>query len=423
MADFSDMAKRFSRIEWLERELNLRQLQVSRLLTLTQAINNNLSAKELYVMYHSFVTFELGIKKMALYVRDAKDEPWTCATQKGLSKAQQLYNVSDELSNFKELVNLDQDTHPLLSLFDFVIPVLHKNEAIAYVFIGGFDEEEDMYEKVQFITTITNIVAVAIENKRLFKRQLEQEQLKKEMELAGIMQRTLIPSELPVTECYEMASIYQPHYGVGGDYYDFIEFDDGKLAFCIGDISGKGVAAALLMANFQANFNTLISKRTKLDEFIIDLNTSVNLITQGERFITFFVAEFDRNTNILRYVNAGHNPPILACENRSVLLKAGCTILGSFEELPEIEIGEVTIGEPALLLTYTDGLIDLQNKEGAYFDDLMVKDFVSRNYHLSAHEFNKQLHQRLNDFKGEEEYPDDFAVLTTKFFPVNGGSK
>lgn len=417
MADFSDMAKRFSRIEWLERELNLRQLQINRLLTLTQAINNNLSAKELYKMYHSFVTFELGIKKMALYVRAEKDGPWNCATNEGLSKAQLLYNISGELSDFTELVNLDQDAHPLLSVFDFVIPVLHKNEAIAYVFVGGFDEEEDMYEKVQFITTITNIVAVAIENKRLFKRQLEQEQLKNEMELAGIMQRTLIPSKLPVTDFYEMASIYQPHYGVGGDYYDFIEFDDGKLAFCIGDISGKGVAAALLMANFQANFNTLISKRTKLDQFIKDLNTSVNLITQGERFITFFVAEFDRNTNILRYVNAGHNRPILACKNRSVLLKAGCTILGSFEELPEIEIGEVIVDEPALLLTYTDGLIDLQNSEGDYFDDLMVKEFVEKHYQLSAKEFNAQLHQRLDSFKGEEIYPDDFAVLTTKFFP------
>jgi len=417
MANFSDMAKRFSRIEWLERELNLRQLQVNRLLTLTQAINNNLSAPELYKMYHSFVSFELGVKKMALYVRNAKDEPWVCATETGLNKAQKKYDISEELGRYTELVNIDMDAHPLLSIFDFVIPVLHKDEAIAYVFIGGFDEDEDMYEKVQFITTITNIVAVAIENKRLFKRQLEQERLKKEMELAGEMQRMLIPDTLPQSSCYEMASIYQPHYGVGGDYFDFLEFEDGKLAFCIGDISGKGIAAALLMANFQANFNTLISKRTQLDEFIKDLNTSVNLITKGERFITFFVAEFDRNTNILRYVNAGHNRPILACHNRSVLLRDGCTILGSFQELPEIEIGEIVVAEPAMLFMYTDGLIDLQNNKGDYFDDEMVKKFVENHHHLSAKSFNTELHNQLNDFKGDKEYPDDFAVLTTKFFP------
>ena len=82
------------------------------------------------------------------------------------------------------------------------------------------------------------------------------------MELASEIQHMLIPKVLPTKSCYELASIYKPHYGVGGDYFDFIEFDDGKIVFCVGDISGKGVAAALLMANFQANFHTLINKRT-----------------------------------------------------------------------------------------------------------------------------------------------------------------
>lgn len=418
MTDFSDMARRFSRIEQLERELNLRQLQVNRLLTLTQAINNNVSADDLYRMYHSFLSWELGVKKMALYVRNFLDAPWQCAAHIGLTKEQLECDISDQLHRFTELVNLESDDHPFLAGFDLVIPVLHKNTAIAYVFIGGFDEDEDMYEKVQFITTITNIVSVAIENKRLFKRQLEQERLRREMELAGEMQRMLIPSQLPIKDCYEMASIYQPHLGVGGDYFDYLEFDDGKLAFCIGDISGKGVAAALLMANFQANFNTLIAKRTPLKEFIIDLNLSVNRITGGERFITFFVAEFDRFTNVLRYINAGHNPPILASDNHTVLLKDGCTILGSFQELPNIQVGEYVVTEPSLILTYTDGLIDLKNPEGDYFDENMVEDFVKTNHHLSAAEFNHQLQERLNTFKADGAYPDDFTVLTTKFFPT-----
>jgi sigma-B regulation protein RsbU (phosphoserine phosphatase) len=417
MADFTNIAKQFKRIEQLENELNLRQLQVNRLLTLTQAINNNFKARELYEMYHSFLTFELGIKKMALYVHAEDEKNWTCATQTGLSKAQQKYKIGSELADFRELVNLDGKDHPFLSAFELVIPVLHKKEPIAYVFIGGFGDDDDIYEKVQFITTITNIVAVAIENKRLFKRQLEQERMRRDMELAGEMQRMLIPTSLPVKECYEMASIYKPHFGVGGDYYDYIEFADGTLAFCIGDISGKGVAAALLMANFQANFNTLINKRTPLKEFIVDLNTSVNLITGGERFITFFVAQFDRHTNTIQYVNAGHNPPILASKSQTVLLKEGCTILGSFQELPEIGVGQVQITEPTLILTYTDGLIDIQNSEGDYFDDIMLKNFVEANHHLSAAEFNRQLQVALNNFMGDQGYPDDFTVLTSRFMP------
>ncbi|MCB0637220.1 MAG: serine/threonine-protein phosphatase [Lewinella sp.] len=420
MTDLSDMAKRFSRLEQLERELNLRQLQVNRLLTITQAINNNVSAEDLYSMYHSFLSWELGVRKMALFVRQQEEDQgdWRCAAQIGLTKELLACEMTEELTAFTELVNLESSDHPFLSAFDLVIPVLHKQLPIAYVFIGGFEDDEDMYEKVQFITTITNIIAVAIENKRLFKRQLEQERLKREMELASEMQRMLIPKELPIQDCYQMASIYQPHFGVGGDYFDYLEFPDGKLVFCIGDISGKGVAAALLMANFQANFNSLVHKRTDLDEFIRDLNWSVNRITEGERFITFFIAEFDRYTNVLRYVNAGHNPPLLANKHRTELLKKGCTILGSFEELPFINIGETRIEDESIILTYTDGLIDLKNPQGEYFEEDLLLDFVEKHHHLSAPDFNARLHERLDEFKGDGAYPDDFTVLTAKFFPV-----
>jgi sigma-B regulation protein RsbU (phosphoserine phosphatase) len=418
MADFAQMAKRLSKIEKLEHELHLRQLQVNRLLTLTQSINNNVSAEELYGMYQSFLSFELGLKRIALYVEGLKHDGWQCACHHGLTPQQQTYNIVDELHAFKELVNLDAADHPFLSVFELVIPVLHKDKAIAYVFIGGFGEDDDVYEKVQFITTITNIVAVAIENKRLFKQQIEQERLRREMELAAEMQRLLIPTSLPVKDAYELASIYQPHFGVGGDYYDYLEFPDGKLAFCIGDISGKGMAAALLMSNFQANFNTLINKRTPLDEFIQDLNTSVNRITGGERFITFFVAEFDLHRKTLRYINAGHNPPILACASKTVLLKDGCTILGSFKELPTITVGEIVLDQPMLLLTYTDGLVDLRNEQGDYFDENLLGTFVQEHHALSAVAFNAKLFARLNAFKGNQGYPDDFTVLTAKFFPT-----
>jgi len=116
-----------------------------------------------------------------------------------------------------------------------VIPVKHKEQDIAFLFIGGLEEDDEMYNKVQFITTITNIIAVAIENKRLFKRQLEQSRMKREMELASEMQLQLVPSKLPSDECYELASIYKPQLGVGGDYFDYIELNEREFAFCVAD--------------------------------------------------------------------------------------------------------------------------------------------------------------------------------------------
>lgn len=403
-----------SNIEALERDLNLKQLQINRLLNITQAINNNVSAEGLFNMYKSFLSWEIGVKKMALYVRD--EDAWPCATSIGLNESLLAMDISSHFEKYTRLNNVEDTDHPLIREFDVVIPVRHKENPIAYVFIGGFSEEEDMYNKVQFITTITNIVAVAIENKRLFKRQLEQERLKREMELASEMQRMLIPTAMPSKPGYELASIYKPHYGVGGDYFDFIEFDDGKIVFCVGDISGKGVAAALLMANFQANFHTLINKRTALDAFIRDLNTSVNLITQGERFITFFIAEYDTGRQSLRYVNAGHNPPVLVNEGELLLLDKGCTILGSFPELPEVEVGSVPLDGEAMVLSFTDGLTDLQNERGEYLNEEMLYGFVRNNYKSSASAFNQLLMERLELFKGGQSYPDDFTVLTCKIF-------
>lgn len=412
MPGFSDMKKDLSRIKELESELNLQQHQVNRLLNITQAINNNVSAAELYNMYQSFLKYELGVSKMALFIR--KEERWICASSIGIPSDQLDTDIAALLPRFVKPENLEGNGTPFLREFDVVIPVLHKDQPIAYVFIGGFGEDEDMYNKVQLITTITNIIAVAIENKRLFKRQLEQERLKKEMELASEVQRMLIPKTLPQKEAYEFASIYQPQLGVGGDYYDYLEIEDGKIAFCVGDISGKGVAAALLMANFQANFHTLINKRASLDEFIRDLNSSVNLITGGERFITFFIAEYDLQERRLRYVNAGHNPPVLVNDGQLFLLNKGCTILGSFRHLPEVEIGELYIDGEAMILSFTDGLTDLKNNDGEYLRERMIYEFVTRHYTCSAVHFNHLLMERIEEFRGEQNYPDDFTVLTCK---------
>lgn len=414
MSSLSQIKKALPNKSDLERELNLKQLQINSLLNITQAINDNVSVEGLFNMYKSFLSWEIGVKKMALYV--LKDGEWICASAIGIKEELLAIDISTKLPGYTRLKNVDESDHPLIREFDVVIPVRHKNEAISYVFIGGFSEEEDMYSKVQFITTITNVIAVAIENKRLFKKQLEQERLNREMELASEMQRMLIPKNLPSKDCYELASIYKPFSGVGGDYFDFIEFDDGKIVFCVGDISGKGVAAALLMANFQANFHTLINKRTELDEFIRDLNNSVHLITQGERFITFFIAEYDINSRQLNYVNAGHNPPVLVTNGHMHLLNKGCTILGSFTELPPFEVGTLNVEEEAIILSFTDGLSDIRNKSDEFLSDEIVYDFVKNHYRLSAAAFNQKLLDVIEKFKGNETYPDDFTVLTCKIF-------
>jgi len=415
----SDISKPLSVEEQLEQKLNLKQLQVNRLLNITQAINSNVSGEGLFNMYSSFLSWEMGVRKMLLYFK--AEDSWQLKTFIGIDEERTKEDISFLFDRFDRTGNIEEPDHPLLKEFDIVVPVRHKETEIALVFIGGFEEDEDMYNKVQFITTITNIIAVAIENKRLFKKQVNQEKLKREMELASEMQLMLVPSILPSGNSYELASIYKPQIGVGGDYFDYIDFIDDSFAFCVADIAGKGIAAALLMANFQANLHSLIRSKESLSELVHDLNNSIYRVTKGERYITFFIAEFNKETRKLKYINAGHNQPFLFLDGQLFRLDKGSTFLGSFKEIPsKIEIGTFDIPNDAMILSYTDGLSDLKNVSGDYMDEELLKNFVLKNHELSARKFNSALLQTIEEFKGEGIYPDDLTVLTCKIFGKKG---
>ena len=410
----SNVKKRLGTIGQLERDLNLKQLQINRLLNITQAINNNVKTSGLFEMYTSFLSWEMGVKKMALFFR--KGDSWSCTASIGIEEALLTPDIADQLSRYTRLNNLADNDHPFVKHFDVVIPVKHKDTHLAYVFIGGFSEEEDMYNKVQFITTITNIIAVAIENKRLFKQQLEQERLKREMELASEMQRLLIPKQLPKTADYEFSSIYKPHLNVGGDYFDFVEHGNGRITFCIADIAGKGVAAALLMSNLEGVFHSLLDPEGNLKGLVHSLNHSILRITKGDRFLTFFVAQYCKTSRMLHYVNAGHNPPALVMNGRLQRLEKGTTVLGAFDELPFLEEGSMKVEGEALVLLFTDGLTELRNEQGEFLEEEFGQEFVLRNYQLSAQEFNDKMMSRLGEFRGKAGFQDDFTVLTCKIF-------
>jgi sigma-B regulation protein RsbU (phosphoserine phosphatase) len=402
------------KIEKLERALHLKQLQINRLMDITLAINQNMSAEDLFGLYKGTLGWELKIGKMILFVQ--KEQQWEPVTHIGIEEKPELLlkDISPFLFQYTKPTLLNATKDEFLSEFELLIPVYHKQSPIALAFIGALNHADSLYENIKYITTITNIISVAIENKRLFKQQILQERLKYEMELAREVQAKLIPSQLPTTPHYELDGIYLPHYGVGGDYFDYIPFNDNEFAFCIADISGKGISAAILMSNFQANLQVLVRKRLEASHFIDLLNQAVINITKSERFITFFIGKYFVAERKLTYINAGHNPPILYQNNEFQLLTKGCTILGSFDKLPRIEVGEINIQPDALLLNFTDGLTDLKNDTNDTFDEEQVYQFIQQNHHLSVKEFNKNLLANINQFRQNQPFPDDITLLTCK---------
>ncbi|MFM2224436.1 MAG: hypothetical protein RJA07_638 [Bacteroidota bacterium] len=393
--------------------LKAKQLQIDSLLALTRAVNTNTKEADLYELYELFLRNQMHIAQVILYYHR---EHWECVCIYGTEKIVQHQIVQQQFIYNKEVRNLEEKPIEGTENFNYLIPVFHKSQALAFALISHIapDEYGTIEEKLNFIQTITNIIVSAIENKRLFKKQLLQHAYKKEMDLARQIQGMLIPNKLPLSEKVTMDAVYLPHQEVGGDYYDFVELNDEKIAFCIADVSGKGVPAALLMSNFQATLRTLAKQNYTTEKLIIALNKRICEVTRNESFVTLFYAKYNNVTKKLLYVNCGHIPPLL-CNSKGIQpLTTGTTLLGIFDELPNVKIGEIYLDEESTLILYTDGLSDLVNEKGDFFGNEEVENFASKFYSLSPKDFNTKILEKVNEYRGNATYTDDISILTCR---------
>ncbi len=206
-----------------------------------------------------------------------------------------------------------------------------------------------------------------------------------------------------------------PHRSVGGDYYDYIPIDDSRFLICIADVSGKGIPAALLMSNFQASLRTLIRQTTDPEKIVHELNHQTLINGNGEHFITFFMALYDTKTREFRYVNAGHNPPYLCLENDQLLpLEIGTTILGTFRELPFLQVGSYPDLSRFSFFSYTDGLIETRNSDDEEFGTEKLENVLKDLIDSDLKTIHDGMIQALDEFKGSKNYIDDITIFSCR---------
>ncbi len=381
--------------------LRISKFKLDALLDITLSINANLPTEDLLAKYESILRNNLGIGKILIFKHSDK---WECLLNGGFSEElERSIDVECQLLKFTETAFRNEGLG--IDGVDIIIPVYNNYVPLAFILIGDIEEEgkgmSPVLKHLNFIQTISSIIIVAIENMRLFRETLRQEALRKELELAAKMQKLLIPdnSTMPSNEHFVMTGFYYPHYEVGGDYYDCIKLSGTKIGFCIADVSGKGMSAAILMSNFQASLRALFTAEIELPALIQKLNTLINASASGEKFITFFVARYDNSDGMLEYINAGHNPPVIYnTVTREVMhLHSMCVGIGMIDEIPPVRSETIKIADYSKIVCYTDGLSDLKGDDGK---EILTKEIINHVTNLFP------VKQNINDMLRKLGIPD-----------------
>ena len=272
---------------------------------------------------------------------------------------------------------------------------------------GASDFVQKPWENHELLQKLQTQLSRAREQRRA--QRLHDEELQE----ARQIQDSLLPTELPQVAGYEVAAMTQPLRFVGGDYYSVVRINDRYTAFCIADVAGKGMPAALLMSSLQAALQPLIGQSLSPRELCLRLNRILCDLTPVGKFISFFYAVLDRFENRLTYCNAGHNPPLLVrADGQSLDLKSTGAVLGQFPHWV-YEQSELQMRSGDRLLLFTDGLVEASNASDEPFGEQNLIRIARENEQSSAQDLMSLLIRAASEHAAEH-FQDDASLIILK---------
>lgn len=313
-----------------------------------------------------------------------------------------------------ERFNFNQDISAKIRSF-LAVPLLTKG--ILTGIIGVFNKKDNLNftpSDERLLSIIASQSASVIDNARLLEDHQELVALQEELKHAAQIQKNLLPKMLPELKDYQIYAVNIPAKEVGGDYYDFIKMGDSKIAFCLGDVSGKGLSAALLMANLQATLRSQIFFDLPCCETVQRANLLLNQSTDGSQFVTLFIGVIDLMSNNIKFCNAGHNYPIVITSNGSIKrLEEGGLLLGCLTECIYTE-ASIELNRGDLLCVFTDGISEAMNPDRAEFSEEKILELLQEFSHLNLEEISRQILESVRKHVDDEPQSDDITLLLIK---------
>jgi sigma-B regulation protein RsbU (phosphoserine phosphatase) len=360
---------------------------------------------------------EGGMKIMVARVR-GKDEP--------LAEVRISRTVMDEvLKNGKSVLTSDAQHDPKFASQTMIlmgirsvlaVPLSVDERNIFGIIYADSPTHEATFseEHLDILTTLASVASIRVENATLLDERIQRERMERELELATEIQQRFQPSAPPKLDGYEFQGISFSCYEIGGDYYDFIERDSGKMIVALGDVSGKGTAAALLMSSLHAAIHAQVSANRSLAEMITSVNRYLADNTPANRFVTLFIAELDPATGIFQYINAGHNPPLIGRVGGGIeQLSSGGFPLGILPSA-EFEVGQTQLQCGEAVIVYSDGVSEANNILEEEFGVDRLTDVVRRNLASSAAGIRDKVESALSAFTQTAPANDDITLVIVK---------
>lgn len=323
--------------------------------------------------------------------------------------------VDEILASGRSVLSADEHRWLAGNNVAVVLPLVTQQRMAGFLALGYKSEKEDFApEELTVLGNLAPQLAMASENLRLIEENVEKRRLEEQMQIARRIQEGFLPRELPQTIGLEVATHSRFSLEVAGDYFDVMTLPDGETVTAIADVSGKGAGAALLMANLQASLRTAVEAGIPLTKAIAQVNNLIFRNTPPEQYITFVAALFDPRTSKLRYVNAGHNPPIVVRADGSVEeLPATGLILGAIPNM-KYEEGETPFHPGDVLVLYTDGVSEAMNDYEVEYGEDRIRDFTIQHRMESPARLVALLEDDVECFCGRIPNEDDSTMVVVK---------
>jgi serine phosphatase RsbU (regulator of sigma subunit) len=295
------------------------------------------------------------------------------------------------------------------------VPLWHDDTVTGLIYVDSLSRENSFtQDDLTLLSSLANVAAVKLENAKLVEEMIEKKRMERELELASEIQQNLLPSQAPRFPGWDLVGTNTPCYTIGGDYYDFIDRPKG-LAVALGDVSGKGAGAALMMMVLRATVHFASQRESDVLAILSQTNEVMYHNSPAQFFVTFFFGDLDTGTGSMRYVNAGHIPPILyRAKSRSIdRLASGGTVLGLFPETP-FESGEVAFAPGDVLVVFTDGLSEAWGRNEEEFGEERMAALIRDNASLPAKELERVIQNEVETFTSGARATDDRTLIVVK---------